>query len=90
MNMKMQYEYKNYLRSTDYKLEDVYNRYSVYKAHAWRYSEKLCREYAGRDLKIVSHNCMMFTAGFIFPHPDTGESCYMHITKRAVIWEVIV
>ena len=89
MNKKMKSNYENYLRSNDYELEDVYKSYSVHKSRAWRYCEQLCMEYGGLDLKIVSHNCMMFTAGFIFPHPDTGELCYMHITKSGDTWGVI-
>ena len=89
MNKKMQNNYENYLRSTDYKLDDVYKSYSIHKSRAWQYCDNLCLEHGGRDLRIVSHNCMMFTAGFIFQHHDTGELCYMHITKTEDKWGVI-
>lgn len=66
--------------STDYSLDDVYNSCSSAKRKAWAYCEKLCRKYKGTDLKVVGHNCMIFTAGFQFIDSDTGVVKYMHIT----------
>jgi len=81
MNKKMQANYRNYLRSSDTNLYDVYKSHSLAKSRAWEYCKNLCAEKNGRNLKIVTYNDMMFTAGFEFSDPETGELCYMHITK---------
>lgn len=72
--------YTRWERSTDYSLDDVYKSYSTAKARAWRYCEQLCDEHNGTDLKVVGHNCMKFSAGFIFTDKETGVLKYMHIT----------
>lgn len=45
-------------------LEHVYKSYSGAKLQAWRYCEAKTRELNGYGLKVITHNCMVFTAGF--------------------------
>lgn len=66
--------------SCNYDLFDVYGSCSTAKRNAWRHCEDLCREFNGWGLKVVSFNTNMFTAGFVFEDPETGEVMYMHIT----------
>lgn len=66
--------------STDTSLSDVYKTNSTAKDRAWKYCQELCEKYNGTGLKVVSHNQMIFTAGFQFVDKDTGVLRYMHIT----------
>ncbi len=68
-----------YLRSRAFRLSDVYADYSSKKAHAFNYCVELMHKYNGFDLKIVSYNTFMFTAGFLY-HDKNGDLMYMHIT----------
>lgn len=70
--------YEMYCRSTDYSLYDAYGRFSQAKANAWEYCENLMREKDGRGLKVVGHNCNVFSAGFIFE--ENGKEYFMYIT----------
>ena len=56
--------YKAWERSEDYALEFVYNSFSANKARAWRYCREKQAELNGYRLKVITHNCMVFTAGF--------------------------
>ena len=72
--------YEDYKRSTDTSLSDVYKSNSTAKNRAWVYCQELCEKHNGTGLKVVSHNSMIFTAGFQFVDKDTGVLRYMHIT----------
>lgn len=65
-------------RYTD--LYSAYGRCSAAKRNAWEYCEDLCAKKNGTGLKVISRNCYRFTAGFEFPHPDTGELMFMYIS----------
>lgn len=56
--------YKAWERSEDYALEFAYNSFSANKARAWRYCQEKQAELNGYGLKVITHNCMVFTAGF--------------------------
>ena len=64
-------------RYTD--LYSAYDRCSKDKRDAWEYCQDLCRRKNGEGLKVISRNSYRFTAGFIFPHPDTGELMFLII-----------
>lgn len=70
-----------YERSTNYSLDDCYGRYSSAKIAAWQYCVDLCRKYDGYNLKIITYNCMMFTAGFTYEDAETGVVKFMYITR---------
>ena len=71
--------YPNYLKSSDTRLSDCYKSHSDRKRSAWAYCMELCYKLNGQNLRVVSHNMNIFTAGFIFKN-ETGQWCYMHIT----------
>lgn len=73
--------HKWWLCSNDAYLCDVYDNYSIYKECSMDYCRKLCAELNGERLRIISHNCMVFTVGFEFNHPTTGERCFAYITR---------
>lgn len=71
----------DYNRSSDYNLHDVYKTsYSYKKEQAFDYCKELCNEYNGRDLRIISYNTFIFTAGFIYNDKIEGVIKFMFIT----------
>jgi len=68
-----------YLTSDMTSLSDAYKSYSSAKKTAWNYCIELCHKFGGNNLKVVSYNVNIFTAGFLFIDKD-GDPCYMHIT----------
>ena len=62
-------------------LSDIYGSYSVAKEHAYNYCLSLCKEFDGRDFRIVGHNCMTFTVQFEFENPLNGCIMLAHITR---------
>lgn len=69
------------MRIDGYTLDDVYERPSAAKRHAFAYCKKLCDAYGGWDFCISAHNCMTFSVMFDFMHPETGELMRAYITK---------
>lgn len=69
-----------YNRSNATSLDSVYGRYSSAKARAWDYCLNLCEEKHGRNLKVISHNVSIFTAGFVFTDTVDGDERFMFIT----------
>ena len=67
-------------RSHYYDISEFYGRFSDAKYRAWRHCRELCLSMNGRNLKVVSGNTSIFTAGFEFEDPETGVLMYMHIT----------
>lgn len=74
-------QYPYYQQSCAHDLSYVYDRYSTAKAVAWKYCEDLMAKHDGWGLRVISHNCFMFTAGFLFRDPDTHALKFMYITK---------
>lgn len=78
-----------YKNSSDTELYHVYGTCSRKKLEAFDDCRKLMADYDGRDLRILSHNSHVFTAGFEYMNPETGEVMIMYITKsghRPVFW----
>lgn len=71
--------YKAYLNSSDYDLEDVYYNYSSKKDNAMAYCKRVMKEYQGFSGRIISHNVMQFTYGFIGYYQ--GVLSFFYITK---------
>ena len=67
-------------QSVDYSLDDAYGSYSANKSRAWRHCESVRADHNGSNLKVVSHNTFMFTAGFQLVDQESGVVKYMHIT----------
>lgn len=71
--------YEAYLRSSATSLTDVYGKCSSAKVKAWDYCRDLMVKKNGYDLRIISANGYMFTAGFMFE--EDGHLMFMYITK---------
>lgn len=71
--------YKVWERSEDYALEFVYNRFSTNKMRAWRYCQEKLTELDGYRLKVITHNCMVFTAGFEYYDEKTQAVKFYYI-----------
>ena len=69
-----------YLNSTMFHLLDAYQRFSQNKANAWDYCESLMAKKNGHDLKVISKNTFIFTAGFLFE--EDGKEMFMFITPN--------
>lgn len=72
--------YRRYNMSDDMQLIDVYGHWSDKKERAYNYCRELMYKYNGNGFRIISANTFMFTVGFEFPHPDTGELMFAYIT----------
>lgn len=73
--------YEAYLRSEKYSLYDAYDKPSSRKEAAWEYCQNLCAKYDGWGLKVISRNCFIFTAGFLFLS-TSGKEKFMYITPN--------
>ena len=67
--------------SSDTELSHIYGRFSENKARAMRYCEALMEKLNGRDLRIISHNSMVFSVAFLFEDSETGVCCMAYITR---------
>ena len=56
---------------------------------AWRYCQEKQSELNGYGLKVITHNCMKFTAGFEYMDSDTGEVRFYYITP-SFDWDIPV
>lgn len=73
----------NYWRQSDmHELYHAYNSASTAKWRAWDYCKELCNKYNGHNLKIISKNSFVFTAGFEFIDPENGNLKFMYITPN--------
>lgn len=72
--------YRTYLNSDATELWDVYGSFSTNKARAFNSCKELCKSLDGENLKIISHNCHIFTAGFTFFNNETGAQSFAFIT----------
>ena len=72
--------YQAWERSEDYSLEFVYGRFSENKARAWRFCQERQAKLNGYGLKVITHNCMVFTAGFEYFDEKTGVVMFYYIS----------
>ena len=82
---KMLQHYDDYNKSY---LTDIYNAYgkpSFEKVRAWLYCQLCCENRDGYNLKIVSHNTWMFTAGFLYEGNDGTYFVYIRPTGEQEI-----
>lgn len=75
---------REYRMTDDTELYYVYGSFSRAKVNAWENCKKVCREYEGKGLRILSHNPWQFTAGFLFTDKETGKKKIAKITKSGV------
>ena len=87
MERQARNHYKAWERSEDYTLDFVYGSYSANKAWAWRYCQERQAKLNGYGLKVITHNCMVFTAGFEYMDRDTGEARFYYIAP-SFDWDI--
>lgn len=80
MERQARNHYKAWKCSGSYTLEHVYKKHSVNKERAWRYCQEMRCRFNGYGLKVISHNCMIFTAGFEFTDEKTGVAMFYYIS----------
>lgn len=56
--------YQRWLDSTENTIYKAYSRPSVYKLRAFERCEDIMHEFGGYNLRIVGHNCHLFSAAF--------------------------
>lgn len=63
--------YNDYCGSSHKTLSDVYGHYSTTKDNAYDSCVDLMKKFEGNDLRIISYNTFMFSAGFTFEVLDS-------------------
>lgn len=71
--------FRRYQVSNNQNLWQVYGSCSAEKIKAFNYCMKLCNDYNGKNLRIVTYNKFQFTCGFI--GEVNGEKAFVYITK---------
>lgn len=79
MNKKVIGNYARYKASTARDLYGAYTTPSYKKRRAWEYCRETCAAAGGHDLRVVSWNTFVFTAGFTFTDAD-GVPTFCYIT----------
>lgn len=84
--MKKQHQtiLESFKRSTNYRLEEVYNKFSLEKARAQFFILEDMKKNNGKNFKILSHNCMMFTCCYEFSKEGKNYLKYFSKTKTIV------
>ena len=78
--MMIRADIQAYDNSTDYSIFHAYKNPSPRKVGAFEHCIEIMHRYGGRALKVVRHNCFVFSAAFLFDDPDTGEIKFAYIT----------
>lgn len=73
--------YRNYVRSNDATLDEVYGRYSSAKARAYEYCREREREFSSYDGVIAGYNTCQFS--YAFTGWCEGKKYLIYITKDA-------
>lgn len=61
-------------------LGDCYRRYSIEKSRAFQKIREEMHSIGGQDLRIISHNCNIFTCGYIYAERETGVLKFVYHT----------
>lgn len=77
--------YDKYQQSTYYRLEHCYNNPSIRKRQVYNYLIDECTLNDGYNLRIMSYNCQMFTAGYIVLNGNDKFLVYHTPTKKQII-----
>ena len=72
--------YPRWATSTDTELYHVYGSYSHAKASSYESIRDEMHKCGGHDLRIISHNCMMYTCGYLRNNPKTGFTEFVYHT----------
>ena len=74
---KMQAYFNRYNASDMHDLSQAYANASVFKWRAFRYCINLMASVNGYNLKVISFNCHIFTAGFMYEAEDGVHFVYI-------------
>ena len=69
-----------WLKSTDTQLWHVYGKYSPAKNDSYIRIQEECMYRHGWHLRIISHNSMVYTAGYVYTNPETGVLTFVYHT----------
>lgn len=81
MNKQMRTAYEAYRNARHSELWEVYGSYSRAKEQAMEYCLELMDNLNGWRGRIISHNIMVFSFGFEFINPETGDLSFAYITR---------
>lgn len=84
MNKYETAKFKAYQKSKMTSLRDAYGTFSAKKQEAWNDCVALMRACNGTNLRVVSRNPRIFTAGFMFVD-YYGNECFAFITPTKSI-----
>jgi hypothetical protein len=77
--IKANYDYyKRKLNELPCTLEQAYKTASAYKHQAFNYWYNYVQTHQAMGLRVLGHNCMQFTLGFIYI--EDGEEYFAYIT----------
>lgn len=77
--MMMKANINAYNNSTDYTIFHAYNKPSPRKIAIFNECLETMRQFNGYGLKIVRHNCYVFSAAFLFVDIETGVIKFAYI-----------
>lgn len=72
---------RSYEQSSNTILYDCYKTFSFEKQKAFNYCVDLCHSKNGFELRIISHNSMVFSVGFKYVDEKTGVLMFAYITR---------
>lgn len=73
-------KYERYTNSDYYSVDDFYKKPSYYKQRAEYLIQEKMKKVNGFDYKVVSGNCMTFTAGWCYPDKENGNVIFVYET----------
>lgn len=82
--MMMRANVNAYDNSNEHSIFHAYDKPSPRKVGAFEHCIEIMHRYGGRCLKVVRHNCFVFSAGFLFDDPDTGVIKFAYITPSKI------
>ena len=85
MNKQEKQIYERYQMSTYYRLEHCYDKPSIRKRQVYDYLIDECTLNDGYNLRIMSYNNHMFTAGYIVLNGNDKFLVYYTPTKKQII-----
>lgn len=87
---KMKNYYRLYNKSRKHKLSDCYKTYSESKSRAFDSIKQLCHDIDAWGIKIITYNCQVFTAGYLYVYQGRTYFVVETPTKRYDILAAVV
>ena len=77
----MRYYYKRYLETPYHSIYDAYGRPSARKVSSYEYLKSIALY---NECRVISKNCMKYTAAMLWQEPETGEILFRVDTAENV------